>query len=287
MMKETEQPPKKPILQKQWEEMTLREKAWEIIFKADTFWGRIFDEVLLVFIILSIIVVMLESMEPLRLKYGQILINIEWFFTVIFTIEYIVRVIGSPQPRKYIFSFLGIIDFLAVIPTYIAFGLPGAQTFIILRAIRLLRVYRILKLYHFVRAGNMLLLAVLKSLRKISIFMIFILVLVIMLGSIMYVVEGSKNGFTSIPVSIYWAVITLTTVGYGDIVPMTPLGKFISTFIMLLGYSIIAIPTGIVSVEMSRRANHEDDNLRICKHCNEINNDEDALFCKTCGNRLE
>ncbi|MEE4176040.1 MAG: ion transporter [Bacteroides sp.] len=286
-MKKNRINPDKPLSAKPWKEKTRIEKAWEIIFESDTFWGRVFDEILLLFIILSIVVVMLESMESVRMNYGKMLYNFEWFFTIVFTIEYIVRIIVSPKPKDYIFSFLGIVDFLAIIPTYIAFGFPGAQTFIVIRSIRLLRIYRILKLYHFVRAGNMLLMAVLKSLKKISIFMIFILILVILLGSIMYVVEGAKNGFTSIPVSIYWAVITLTTVGYGDIVPMTALGKFISTFIMLLGYSIIAIPTGIVSVEMARTAPHKEKDTRNCKYCDEPIKDEDANFCKICGSRLD
>lgn len=273
--------------EKSWEEMTLKEKTWEVIFNADTFWGRIFDEVLLVFILLSILVVMLESMEAVRQEYGLLLFRIEWFFTIAFTIEYIVRVIVSPKPREYMLSFLGVIDFLAIIPTYIAFGLPGAQTFIVLRSIRLLRIYRILKLYHFVRAGNLLLMAIFKSLRKISIFMIFILILVTLLGSIMYVIERGQNGFVSIPVSIYWAVITLTTVGYGDIVPITALGKFIATFIMLLGYSIIAIPTGIVSVEMSRSVIRKDDETKYCKYCDEPSHEVDANFCRICGSRLD
>lgn len=286
-MKDIEETSARPHPDKPWKEKTRKEKAWEIIFESDTFWGRIFDEVLLLFILLSVLTVMLESMESVRQDYGKLLFRLEWFFTIVFTIEYIVRVIVSPKPRKYIFSFLGIVDFLAIIPTYIAFGFPGAQTFIVLRSIRLLRIYRILKLYHFVRAGNMLLLAVSKSLRKISIFMIFILILVILLGSIMYVVEGAENGFTSIPVSIYWAVITLTTVGYGDIVPITALGKFISTFIMLLGYSIIAIPTGIVSVEMTRTVSQKEGQTKFCKYCDQPSHDNDANFCRICGSRLD
>jgi len=279
-------PEKKNMQPKPWKEKTWKEKAWDIIFESDTFYGRLFDEILLALIVLSILVVMLESMESLRLNYGLLFDNAEWFFTIIFTIEYIVRIIVSPKPKKYIFSFLGVVDFLAIIPTYIALSIPEAQAFIIIRSIRLLRIYRILKLYRFIRAGNLLILALLNSLRKISIFMLFILVLVILLGTIMYVVEAGQNGFFSIPLSIYWAVITLTTVGYGDIVPVTALGKFIATFIMLLGYSIIAIPTGIVSIEMSRSIIRKDDKSKYCKYCNEPSHAVDAHFCRVCGSRL-
>jgi voltage-gated potassium channel len=265
---------------------TRKEKTWEIIFESDTFYGRLFDEILLVLILISIVVVMLESMESIRLKWGVLLRQAEWFFTFVFTLEYIIRILVSPKPQKYIFSFLGIVDFLAIIPTYIALTFPEAQTFIVIRSIRLLRIYRILKLYRFIRAGHLLILAILSSLRKISIFMLFILVLVILLGSIMYVVEGGQNGFYSIPLSIYWAVITLTTVGYGDIVPVTALGKFIATFIMLLGYSIIAIPTGIVSIEMTRSVSRKDDQNKFCEHCNELNHSVDASFCRVCGGTL-
>jgi len=273
--------------QKPWKEKSLKEKTWEIIFESDTFYGRLFDEILLVLIVLSILAVMLESIETFRLKWGELLGRAEWFFTMVFLVEYIVRVLVSPKPKKYIFSFLGVVDFLAIIPSFIALSIPEAQTFIIIRSIRLLRIYRILKLYRFIRAGNLLILALLNSLRKISIFMLFILVLVILLGTIMYVVEGGKNGFFSIPLSIYWAVITLTTVGYGDIVPVTNLGKFIATFIMLLGYSIIAIPTGIVSIEMSRSIVRKEDKTKYCKYCNEPSHTIDAHFCRICGSRLD
>jgi voltage-gated potassium channel len=240
----------------------------DIIFKSDTYYGRLFDELLLIFIVLSILVVMLESVSVYRARYGEVFSNLEWFFTIVFTIEYALRIISSPDPKKYIFSFLGIVDLLAIIPTYIAVILPGVQPLIVIRSIRLLRIYRVLKLYRFVRAGNLLLLALRNSARKIFIFMMFIMILVIMLGSIMYVVEDATNGFFSIPLSIYWAVITITTVGYGDIVPVTDIGKFIATFIMLLGYSIIAIPTGIVSVEISRMGDKDKGKI-TCRYCHE------------------
>jgi voltage-gated potassium channel len=266
---------------------TWKEKTYEVIFESDTFPGKLFDEVLLVMIIFSILTVMLESIAEVRAKHGPVLSGVEWFFTLVFSIEYVVRIIISPDPRKYIFSFLGIVDFLAIIPTYIAITIPGAQPFIVVRSIRLLRIYRILKLYRFIRAGKKLLLALRQSMRKILIFMMFIMILVIMLGSIMYVVEDGKNGFFSIPLSIYWAVITLTTVGYGDIVPVTNLGKFIATFIMLLGYSIIAIPTGIVSVEISRSLGDKSHKKRTCRYCDESFHDPEANFCRICGGRME
>ncbi len=259
----------------------------EIIFESDTFYGKLFDEVLLIMIVLSIVVVMLESISEIRGAFGPSLNRAEWVFTLIFTIEYILRILSSPNPKKYIFSFLGIVDFLAIIPTYIAVTIPEAQPFIVIRSIRLLRIYRILKLYRFVRAGNLLLLAIRNSIRKVLIFMMFILIIVILLGSIMYVVEDAKNGFYSIPLSIYWSVITLTTVGYGDIVPITNLGKFIATFIMLLGYSIIAIPTGIVSVEISRSFGEKYHNSKFCRYCDEPNHEPEANFCKICGSRIE
>ncbi|MGF1586648.1 MAG: ion transporter [Bacteroidales bacterium] len=261
-------------------------KMHDIIFKSDTYYGRLFDEILLIFIVLSILVVMLESVSAYRVRFSELFSNLEWFFTIVFTIEYGLRIISSPDPRKYIFSFLGIVDLLAIIPTYIAVVMPEVQPLIVIRSIRLLRIYRVLKLYRFVRAGNLLLLALRNSARKIFIFMMFIMILVIMLGSIMYVVEGASNGFFSIPLSIYWAVITLTTVGYGDIVPVTDAGKFIATFIMLLGYSIIAIPTGIVSVEMSRFGDR-DKGKTICRYCNEQYHEQGANFCRVCGAKLE
>jgi voltage-gated potassium channel len=262
-------------------------KVHEIIFESDTFYGRLFDEILLGMILFSILVVMLDSMAQIRELYRVHLYRAEWFFTIAFTIEYFLRIISSPDPRKYIFSFLGVVDLLAIVPTYIAITFPEAQPLIVIRAIRLLRIYRILKLYRFIRAGNLMILALRNSARKIMIFMLFILVLVVMLGSIMYVVEQGENGFYSIPLSIYWAVITLTTVGYGDIVPLTNLGKFIATFIMLLGYSIIAIPTGIVSVEISRSLGEHYQRKQLCTYCEDPLHESGAQFCKTCGARLD
>ena len=259
---------------------------YNIIFKADTFYGRLFDEILLVLILASIVVVMLESMAEFRAAHHGLLLYAEWIITILFLIEYILRIISSPRKRKYIFSFFGIIDLMAILPAFISLLTPGLQPLVVIRAIRLLRDDRILKLTRYLKAGNMLIISIRSSFRKIFIFMIFVLILVLLLGSIMYVVEDGKNGFYSIPLSIFWAVITLTTVGYGDIVPVTGLGKFIATFIMLLGYSIIAIPTGIVSIEMTRSVSRRDDQNKFCEHCNEPNHSVDASFCRICGGKI-
>ncbi|MFP4557374.1 MAG: ion transporter [Bacteroidales bacterium] len=263
-----------------------RKRTYDIIFKSDSFYGKLFDELLLVVILLSVGVVLLESVSEFREKHGNVLNFLECGFTLLFLAEYILRIYSCPVPRKYVLSFFGFIDLLAILPTFIAIIIPTVQPLIVIRALRLLRIYRILKLYRFIQESNYLLIALKSSFRKIFIFMMFIMVLVLLLGSVMYVVEGGENGFYSIPLSIYWAVITLTTVGYGDMVPLTDLGKFISTFIMLLGYSIIAIPTGIVSAEISRG---KSDRLRtkVCKYCNESEHQKDARFCKNCGELME
>jgi voltage-gated potassium channel len=266
--------------------LSLRQKIYQIIFEADTPAGKRFDIALLVVIVISIALVMIESIPSVKQIFGKELLSAEWLITILFTAEYLLRIFSSPKPAKYIFSFLGIIDLLAIIPTFLSLLAPDAQALVVIRAIRLLRIYRILKLYHFIRASNLLVLALKRSARKISIFMMFIVILVIMLGSIMYVVEGGQNGFFSIPLSIYWAVITLTTVGYGDIVPLTDLGKFIASFIMLLGYSILAIPTGIVTVEMSRTFNEKIDSNKKCHKCGEPNHTPEANYCRICGKKL-
>lgn len=262
-----------------------KKKMYNIIFKSDTFYGRLFDEILLVLILASIVIVMLESISDFNVKYFDFLIYSEWTITLLFTLEYILRIISAPDKKKYIFSFFGIIDFIAIVPAFIGLMYPEVQPLLVMRAIRLLRVYRILKLTRYIHAGNLLIVSLKSSFRKIFIFMVFVLILVILLGSIMYVVEDGKNGFYSIPLSIYWAVITLTTVGYGDIVPVTSLGKFIATFIMLLGYSIIAIPTGIVSAELSRDKTKKI-KTKICNNCSESEHHEDSSYCKNCGHPL-
>ncbi|TVQ14603.1 MAG: ion transporter [Bacteroidetes bacterium] len=262
-----------------------KKRLYIIIFQSDTFKGRLFDEMLLVLILFSVVMVMVESVAGLREQYSGFIYFSEWTLTILFLFEYVLRIICSPRPLKYIFSFFGIVDLLAILPTFLSLIVPGLQPLIVIRAIRLLRVYRILKLTRYIRAGNRLLIALRSSFRKIFIFMIFVLILVLLLGSIMYVVEGGQNGFYSIPLSIYWAVITLTTVGYGDIVPVTNLGKFIATFIMLLGYSIIAIPTGIVSSEITR-GRAEKVETHVCDYCGESEHIKGSSFCNNCGHSL-
>ncbi len=271
---------------REYQQLSARKKnMYEVIFESETFWGKVFDEILLLFIILSVTAVMLESIESVKASYGKFLFFSEVLFTSLFTIEYVFRIYCSPNPKKYITSFLGIIDLLAIVPSLIGFVVPAARPFITIRAIRLLRVFRILKLFRFVREGKLLSLALAASFRKILIFMGFIFVLVIMMGALMYVVEGGQSGFGSIPLSIYWAIITITTVGYGDIVPVTSLGQLIASLIMLMGYSIIAIPTGIVSIEIARSTGSRK-KQKFCRICDETQHLPESSFCHHCGSRL-
>ncbi len=261
----------------------------EIIYEADTPAGKLFDIVLLIAILVSVLAVMLESVDSIDLKYHTLLNTIEWIITILFTIEYIARIVCIKNPKVYIFSFFGIIDLLSTIPKYLSFIFVGTHALAALRALRLLRVFRILKLVRFLGASEMLTKALKASRAKIFVFLFFILILCSILGTIMYLVEGnSDSGFTSIPKSIYWAIVTLTTVGYGDITPITTLGQVIASIIMIMGYGIIAIPTGIVSAEYVKSA--ENDNAltstQACSNCNATNHVDDAEFCCKCGNNL-
>lgn len=262
-----------------------RKKLYTIIYESNTRAGKAFDVVLLVLIVLSVIVVMLDSMESWNRDFGKLFYVLEWAFTIIFTIEYILRLICIQRPLKYATSFLGVIDLLSIIPTYLSILVVGTQSLLVVRSLRLLRIFRIFKLTHFLTEMHFLGTAVRGSLKKISIFMLIVLTLVVILGSIMYLVEGPDNGFTNIPNSIYWAIVTITTVGYGDISPVTPLGKFIATCIMFIGYSIIAVPTGIVTTEMSMTA-RKMSTIRRCKVCMRDGHEPDALHCKWCGAML-
>lgn len=255
----------------------------EVIYESHTNAGKAFDIALLAFIILSIVVVMLDSVAELHARHGRLFLILEWFFTFSFTIEYILRLICIKRPLKYMFSALGIIDLLAIIPSYLSFVYIGSQSLLVLRALRLLRVFRIFRLVHFLSEMQFLYVAIISSLRKISIFILFVISAVVILGSIIYLVEGRTNGFTSIPQSVYWAIVTITTVGYGDIAPVTPLGKLIASFIMLLGYGIIAVPTGIVSTEMALAARNQRKSTEACPSCGKEGHDHDARFCKYCG----
>lgn len=256
----------------------------EIIYEADTPSGKLFDIILLIAILASVLFVMLESVDEINIKYGYQLNIAEWVITVLFSIEYILRIISVKKPAKYIFSFYGVIDFLSTVPKYLSLFIVGSQNLAALRALRLLRVFRILKLARFVGASNKLVIALKQSRAKIAVFLFFIVIVCIILGTIMYMVEGAENGFTSIPRSIYWAIVTLTTVGYGDIAPGTFLGQVIASSIMILGYAIIAIPTGIVSSELMK--NKVETNTQSCPNCLKDKHQDKAVFCYHCGAKL-
>ncbi|UJH67591.1 ion transporter [Allomuricauda sp. SCSIO 65647] len=266
-----------------------RAKLHEVIYGTHTPAGKMFDIILLIVILYSIIVVMLESVPRFDIKYHRFLDISEWIVTILFTVEYILRIICIKKPSKYIFSFFGVVDFLSTIPKYLSFFLVGSQYITAFRALRLLRVFRILKLVRFVGESNNLLRALRASRAKIFIFVFFVLIVSVLLGTVMYLVEGPEHGFNSIPHSIYWTIVTLTTVGYGDISPETGFGQFLATLIMIIGYGIIAVPTGIVSAEYTRSTKKRDveSNGRSCSDCGcEIQRD-DAKFCRKCGHKLD
>jgi len=262
-----------------------RSKVHEFIFEADTPAGKMFDILLIATILLSVIAVMLDSVKVINLHYGDILYKIEWFFTILFTIEYLLRLISVGKPLKYATSFFGIIDLFAILPTYFSLLLPGSQYFLVIRLMRVLRIFRVLKLVRFLREARFLLQALRASSRKILIFFFTVLTLVVIFGSLMYVIENEADGFTSIPKSIYWAIVTLTTVGYGDISPQTPIGQSLAAIIMILGYSIIAVPTGIVTVEIAQQYK-EQISTQSCPQCSAEGHDHDAKHCKYCGSKL-
>jgi voltage-gated potassium channel len=257
-----------------------------IIYESATPAGKLFDISLLFLILSSIIVVMLDSSRYWHEAYGGLFLKLEWGFTIIFTIEYILRLVCIKKPWRYVFSFLGLIDLLAIIPGYLSLFFAGSQSLMVLRALRLLRIFRIFKLTHFLSEMQFLGVAIKGSLRKISIFMLIVLTLVVIMGSVMYLVEGGKNGFTSIPDSIYWAIVTITTVGYGDISPVTALGKFVASIIMLMGYAIIAVPTGIITTEMALAIRKKEQQQQACTNCGREGHDSNAKFCKFCGEKL-
>ncbi len=255
-----------------------------MIYEADTRAGKLFDVVLLIAILTSILFVMLESVVPIQKKYGYLLNIAEWVITVLFSVEYFLRIISIKNPIRYVFSFYGIIDLLSILPKYLSIILVGSQNLAALRALRLLRVFRILKLGRYIGESNRLLVALRASRAKIAVFLFFIVIMCIILGTVMYMIEGSENGFTSIPRSVYWSIVTLTTVGYGDIAPQTPLGQLVASIIMILGYAIIAIPTGIVSSEMTKTV--IDTNTQACPHCLASHHKKEAVFCHKCGGKL-
>lgn len=264
-----------------------KDKLHEVIYEADTKEGKLFDVILLIAILASIVLVMLESVNSINSSYGFLLNIFEWIITILFSFEYVLRIISIKKPLKYMFSFYGIIDFFSTIPKYLSLIFIGSHHFAALRALRLLRVFRILKLTRFIGASNKLLIALKASRAKIAVFLFFILILCVILGAIMYMIEGEENGFTSIPKSIYWAIVTMTTVGYGDIAPQTAFGQFIASIIMILGYGIIAIPTGIVSSEITKtHANTIDINTQSCTNCATEDHKDNSEFCYNCGSNL-
>lgn len=251
-----------------------KELLWRIIFKSDTKAGKRFDVFLLIAIVISIMAVVLESVESYNLEYGQIFRIAEWFITGIFTLEYILRIVIVRRKQAYIWSFYGIIDLLSILPFYIGLIIGAAPSLMIIRAIRLVRVFRILKLSRYTRASNTILLALKGSLAKISVFLFAVLMLVLIIGTLMYLIEGKDNGFTDIPTSIYWAIVTLTTVGFGDITPHTVLGQIIASFVMIMGYGIIAVPTGIVTAQAISDQKTKD--RTKCPNCGESLNNNTA-----------
>jgi voltage-gated potassium channel len=260
-----------------------RRRLHEIVFEADTRAGRTFDATVLAAILLSVAAVLLESIPEIRRDYGPALHAIEWVFTLLFTVEYALRLLSVDRPLRYAASFLGIVDLLAFLPTYLAALFPAAQSLLVLRAVRLLRIFRVLKLARFLEDAEQLLRALRASRRKITVFFGGLLTVVLIVGTLMYLIEGEEHGFTSIPRSMYWAVVTMTTVGYGDIVPRTGLGRLLSAVVMILGYSIIAVPTGIVSVELSQSRRVS---TQHCPSCATYGHDPDARHCKHCGAAL-
>ena len=263
----------------------IQRKIHDVIFEADTFWGKVFDTTLLILIFLSVTITALDSVEDFHLRYGSLFNTFEWVFTVLFTIEYILRIYCVAKPLYYAISFFGIIDLVAVLPNYISLFIPDVRFLSVIRILRFFRVFRLFKLVHFTHEVEVLLISLKRSIKRIAIFTFYVFIIVICIGSIMYVIEGPENGFTSIPTSVYWAVVTLTTVGYGDISPKTPLGQAFSFFIMLLGYGIIAIPTGIVTSEMII-PKKEKITTQSCPYCCKEGHDADAKFCKYCGKPL-
>jgi voltage-gated potassium channel len=262
------------------------QRLHDVIFEADTFEGKLFDIILMISIFLSVLVVIIDSVPSYHIEYGSIFFTIELVLTILFTIEYFLRIISVGKPFKYIFSFYGLIDFVSIIPTYLLLFFGGLGYLAILRALRLLRIFRVLKLARYIKAVSLLVQSLNSSKYRILVFFFTVIIIVTILGSFMYVIEGAESGFTSIPISIYWAIVTLTTVGYGDIAPITSLGQAFASFIMILGYAIIAVPAGIISIEMSKNQKINT-NTQSCRNCHKTTHDDDAKFCKYCGCPLD
>jgi voltage-gated potassium channel len=272
--------------EEQKENNNWRDVLYDIIFKADTTAGKSFDIAIIVIIALSVVTVIINTVDVIENNYGKILHIAEWVFTIIFTIEYILRLICCRRPVAYARSFFGIVDLFAILPTYISLFLPSSHVLVVIRILRVLRIFRVLKLVKYIGESELLMDALRSSRRKITVFLFSVVTIVIIFGSIMYIVETPESGFTNIPQSIYWAVVTLTTVGYGDITPQTHIGKAISMVIMVMGYGILAVPTGIVTAEITRSMGHNKVTSNICEGCGYRWHDDDAVYCKHCGNTI-
>jgi voltage-gated potassium channel len=262
-----------------------RERLRVVIFEADTPGGKLFDVVLIAAILTSVIAVMLESVPEIRARHGGALYAVEWGFTLLFTLEYGLRLAAVPHPGRYARSFFGVVDLIAVLPTYVSVLVPGAQSLLVIRGLRLLRIFRVFKLAPFLGEASLLRAALIASRHKVVVFLAAILILITILGAFMYLIEGAEHGFTSIPQSVYWAIVTMTTVGYGDIAPQTLAGKLLASIAMIIGYSILAVPTGIVTAEIVEQATspRRPITTRQCAECMSEGHDRDARFCKHCG----
>lgn len=272
-------------LEKERPESNWRGRLHEIVFEADTRAGKTFDLIVISLILLSVFVVILESVRSVRENYGALLTAIEWFFTIVFTLEYILRLISVRKPLRYALSFYGLIDLSAILPSIISIFVPGTQYLLTIRILRLLRIFRILKLTAYLTEAKTITSALRASRRKISVFLLAIVAMVTVVGTTIYVIEGEEHGFTDIPTSIYWAIVTMTTVGYGDLSPKTPLGKILASIVMIAGYAIIAVPTGIVTAEFSR-SGIKTISTQVCPECHREGHDADAVFCKYCSAKL-
>ena len=273
------------------EEKKLKQKIFDIVFEADTPYGKLFDISLLLLILLSVGLVMLESIPAINARHHTVLVSLEWILTFLFTIEYLLRIYCVKNRWRYIFSFYGVIDLLSILPFYLGLVLPTSKYLASIRILRLLRIFRIFNLTRFTRGKNVLVLGLKESKDKIIVFLSFVVLIVVVIGSIMYMVEHDhpESGFTSIPISIYWAIVTLTTVGYGDISPVTGLGQFLASVVMIIGYGVIAVPTSIVTMEMNKAARHKEDiptNTQRCRNCGDDYHLDGAIYCKTCGHLL-
>ncbi|MFO7722183.1 MAG: ion transporter [Bacteroidales bacterium] len=263
-----------------------RAKVHEIIFEADTPEGKLFDVLLMIAIVISITVVLLDSVAAYRENYHRLFLFMEYFFTAIFTLEYLLRIYSIKKPVNYVVSFFGIIDLLSILPTYLAIVIPGAQSLLIIRMFRLLRIFRVLKLARYHYASSYLINSLRAARHKIFVFLATVMTIVVIVGALMHLIEGPEAGFVDIPTSIYWAIVTITTVGFGDIVPATSFGQLISSLLMITGYAIIAVPTGIITAEMYKTQNRSDINTISCPFCSKEGHDSNASYCKYCGHRL-